>query len=195
MNVNNIEEIYRAAFDEHAQVHAATSESCIEPLVTLTNLCSESLEKGGKILFAGNGGSAADAQHLAAELTIRFEHDRPAMAAIALTTDTSALTAGANDLGFEKIFARQIEALGKPGDVFIGITTSGSSPNILLALIQAQKLGLKTAVLTGIKGVNANVTPDVVISVPSKSTARIQEEHIALGHMLCKGLELQFLSL
>lgn len=190
--IQSLEEIYKATFAEHAQVHAATASACIATLIELTGLCIESLENGGKILFAGNGGSAADAQHLAAELTIRFECDRPAMAAVALTTDTSALTAGANDLGFERIFSRQIEALGKPGDVFIGISTSGNSPNILLALQTAQKLGIKTVAFTGINGISQTVQPDLVMSVPSQSTARVQEEHITLGHMLCKGLEEHF---
>src|SRR5579863_5284531 len=121
----------------------------MEMIQAIAQVCVQTLRAGGKLLFFGNGGSAADAQHLAAELVIRYHLDRPAIAAIALNTDTSALTAGANDMGFECIFARQIEALGRPGDVAVGISTSGRSPNVLAALTAARKRGLATTALTG----------------------------------------------
>src|SRR5262245_33371748 len=149
----------------------------------------ECIGGGGKLMFFGNGGSAGDAQHLAAELTIRYSKDRAAIAAIALTADTSAITAGANDLGFEQIFARQIEALGRRGDLALAITTSGRSPNVILALEAAKKLGLVAAALTGGDGGKLPGLADPLLIVPSKTTARIQEMHISLGQMLCAGLE------
>jgi D-sedoheptulose 7-phosphate isomerase len=142
-------------------------------------------------MFFGNGGSAADAQHLATELTIRYKKNRAAIAAIALTTDSSALTAAGNDLGFEQIFARQIEALGKPGDVAIGISTSGTSPNVIAALKQAKTLGLVTGALGGKGGGDLAQVADHLLVVPSDTTARIQEMHIMLGQMLCGALEIE----
>ena len=142
-------------------------------------------------MFFGNGGSAADAQHLATELTIRYKHDRVAIAAIALTTDTSALTAAGNDLGFEQIFARQIEALGKPGDVAIAISTSGKSPNVIAALKQARSMRLVTAAFGGKDGGDMAAPVDHLLVVPSATTARIQEMHILLGQMLCGALEIE----
>jgi D-sedoheptulose 7-phosphate isomerase len=150
----------------------------------------EALRKGRKVLFAGNGGSAADAQHLAAELVGRFAYDRPGLPAIALTTDTSALTAIGNDYGFEQLFSRQVEALGKSGDVFIGITTSGKSPNILKALEAARKLGVTTMGWTG------RVAPepflslsDQVLSIDADTTARVQQGHMIVGHIVCALVE------
>ena len=154
-------------------------------------VCVASLRSGGKILLAGNGGSAADAQHLATELTIRYKKNRAAIAAIALTTDSSALTAAGNDLGFDQIFARQIEALGKPGDVAIGISTSGTSPNVIAALKQAKAGGLITAALGGKNGGDLAQCADHLLVVPSDTTARIQEMHILLGQMLCGALEIE----
>jgi D-sedoheptulose 7-phosphate isomerase len=141
------------------------------------------------VLLFGNGGSAADAQHIAAELVIRYKADRLPIAAIALTTDTSALTAGGNDMGFESIFSRQIEALGRPRDVAVGISTSGNSPNVLKALRQAKAMGLHTVGLAGGSGGRMAELCDALISVPSDVTARIQEMHILVGHILCKTLE------
>ena len=137
------------------------------------------------------GGSAADAQHLATELTVRYKSNRAAIAAIALTTDSSALTAAGNDLGFERIFARQIEALGRPGDVAIGISTSGTSPNVLAALKQAKAIGLVTAGFGGKQGGELGKYADHLLVVPSETTARIQEMHILLGQMLCGALEIE----
>jgi D-sedoheptulose 7-phosphate isomerase len=149
----------------------------------------DSLKSGGKILFFGNGGSAADAQHIATELTIRFVNDRPAIAAIALTTDTSTLTAAGNDYGFDHIFARQIEALGKPGDIAIGISTSGNSANILNAFIAAKAHDLTTIGFGGRDGGKMVPLCHHTLIVPNDETARIQEMHIVLGHMLCAAIE------
>jgi D-sedoheptulose 7-phosphate isomerase len=175
--------------DEHATVFAQTREICLEPLERLIEEATARLSKGGKILFFGNGGSAADAQHFATELTIRFAKDRRALAGLALTTDTSALTACGNDFGFDQIFSRQIEALGRAGDLALAISTSGNSPNILAAVQQAKAGGLFTAALTGKTGGKLRDTVDLLIDVPSKTTARIQEMHLLLGHMLCQQIE------
>jgi D-sedoheptulose 7-phosphate isomerase len=152
-------------------------------------LCSRSLKKGNKIIFAGNGGSAADAQHLAAELVNRFSFDRPALAAVAITTDTSVITSISNDYKFEKLFARQLEAIGKSGDIFISLSTSGNSANILEGLRVAKKLGLITIGLTGISGGKMKKFCDMIIKVPSDETPRIQEVHILIGHIICSLVE------
>jgi D-sedoheptulose 7-phosphate isomerase len=144
------------------------------------------LRNGRKMLFFGNGGSAADSQHLAAEMVGRFGPDRAPLAAIALSTDTSILTAVSNDYGYEKVFARQIEALGNPGDIAIGISTSGNSANILDALDVARNKGLFTVGFTGETGGKMNGRAEVLFRVPSRVTARIQETHILLGHILCE---------
>ena len=151
----------------------------------MATACIAALRVGRKILFAGNGGSAADAQHLAGELVSRFNYDRPGLAAFALTTDTSVLTAIGNDYGYERLFARQVEAVGNPGDVFIGISTSGRSPNILKALQAARAKGLVTVGLTGRSGGAMREWCDHCLSSPSDATPRIQEGHIAIGHTLC----------
>lgn len=147
--------------------------------------CIQCLDAGGKILLAGNGGSAADAQHIAGEFVSRFAFDRPGLPAIALTTDTSILTAIGNDYGFEKLFARQVQAHGQKGDVFIGYTTSGKSPNILLALQEARSRGLVTIGFTGSRGGPMGELCDHLLKVPSADTPRIQEGHALLGHILC----------
>lgn len=147
--------------------------------------CIHCLHAGGKILLAGNGGSAADAQHIAGEFVSRFAFDRPGLSAIALTTDTSILTAIGNDYGFEKLFARQVQAHGKNGDVFIGYSTSGKSPNILLALQEARARGLVTIGLTGNHGGIMGEFCDHLLEVPNADTPRIQEGHAVLGHILC----------
>ncbi|MBE6382767.1 MAG: D-sedoheptulose 7-phosphate isomerase [Lentisphaerae bacterium] len=148
-------------------------------------LCSNALAAGGKVMFCGNGGSAADAQHLAAELTGRYEMDRPGMAGLALTTDTSALTAISNDYGYERVFARQVEALGRPGDVLVAISTSGNSPNVVAAAETARKLGVKTVALAGAGGGKLASVCDVVLAVPATRASHVQEMHIAVGHMIC----------
>jgi D-sedoheptulose 7-phosphate isomerase len=176
-----------------AQEHRAAFDALVaqfaEPFGRMLVIWEGAIRGGGKLLIFGNGGSAADAQHIAAELVIRYHSDRPAIAAIALTTDTSALTAGANDLGFETIFSRQVEALGRPGDVAVGISTSGRSPNVLAGLRVARARGLRTTGLTGGDGGELPSLCDASLIVPSRVTARIQEMHIFLGHMLCKALE------
>ena len=176
-------------FDEHENVLAATRDTLAAPFAALLERCAEAIAGGGKLLFFGNGGSAADAQHLATELTVRFVENRPAIAAIALTTDSSAVTAAGNDLGFEQIFARQIEALGKAGDVAIGISTSGRSANVTLALRRARELELRACALSGGDGGDLVGLADPLLLVPSRTTARIQEMHITLGQILCGALE------
>jgi len=182
---------FEAEFAEHHDTARRTETALAGAFADLVATCAKAIRGGGKLLFFGNGGSAADAQHLATELTIRYVTDRAAIAAIALTTDTSALTAAGNDLGFERIFARQIEALGRPGDIAIAISTSGRSPNIIAALKQAKAMQLITAALGG-KGGGALVgLADHLLVVPSDVTARIQEMHITLGQMLCGALEIE----
>ncbi|WEJ71902.1 D-sedoheptulose 7-phosphate isomerase [Pseudomonas sp. PSE14] len=149
------------------------------------NSITNAMRKGNKLLLAGNGGSAADAQHIAGEFVSRFAFDRPGLPAVALTTDTSILTAIGNDYGYEKLFARQVQALGQPGDVFMCYSTSGSSKNILLALEQAKSMGLTCVGLTGNKGGPMHDLCDHVLAVPSGSTPKIQEGHLILGHIIC----------
>jgi D-sedoheptulose 7-phosphate isomerase len=163
-----------------------------EPLLAcvaeVARVIERALRAGGKVLFAGNGGSAADAQHLAAEFVSRFEFDRPGLASIALNTDTSMLTAIGNDYGYDYVFARQVEANGRAGDVFVGISTSGNSKNVLRAVDAAKKLGVVTVALCGAGGQLKEIC-DHVIAVPSTHTPRIQENHILLGHALCALVE------
>lgn len=151
--------------------------------------CVTSLRSGGKILLAGNGGSAADAQHMAGEYVSRFMYDRPGLAAIALTTDTSILTAIGNDYGYEKLFARQIQALGRAGDVFIGYSTSGASPNIIRGFEAARTAGLTCIGFTGNRGGPMHDLCDIVLAVPSADTPKIQEGHFVLGHIVCALVE------
>ena len=146
----------------------------------------QALKRGGKIIFFGNGGSAADSQHLAAEFVGRFKKDRKALAAVALTTDTSILTSLANDYGYEVIFAKQIEALGNKGDVAVGISTSGKAKNVIRALKRAKEMNIKTIALTGGDGGMLIKMADISLCVPSKVTARIQEAHITIGHIICE---------
>ncbi len=172
---------FAAEFAEHADVTARTQAALAAEFAKLVQACVKALRDGGKLMFFGNGGSAGDAQHLAAELTIRYKANRPAIAALALTTDTSALTAAANDLGFEQVFARQIAALGKPGDVALGISTSGRSRNVLAALRQAREMRIATGGPSGQSGGDLAAVCDHLLRVPSETTARIQEMHILLG--------------
>jgi D-sedoheptulose 7-phosphate isomerase len=181
---------YEAEFVEHRAVAEATQRAMKADFAKLLAQAVATLRNGNKIFFFGNGGSASDAQHLATELTVRYVKNRPALAAIALTTDCSALTAIPNDIGFHRMFSRQIEALGKAGDLAVGITTSGESPNVLEAFKVAKKMGIVSACLTGKGGGKAKDLADICLIVPSKTTARIQEMHITLGQMLCGGVEL-----
>jgi phosphoheptose isomerase len=178
-----------SALREGAGVRARLLAACGRETVAAAQLLVAALRRGGRVLLFGNGGSAADAQHLAAELVGRFERERAALPALALTTDTSALTAIGNDYGFDEVFARQVEALGRPGDVAVGLSTSGSSPNVLRGLEAARARGLATIGLTGRDGGALARLADVVIVAPSDVTAFIQECHIALGHALCGAVE------
>jgi D-sedoheptulose 7-phosphate isomerase len=182
---------FKAELAEHHEVARRTEAALSGAFVALVAACVRSVRGGGKILFFGNGGSAADAQHLAAELTIRYKKSRAPIAAIALSTDTSALTAAGNDLGFEMIFSRQLEALGRPGDVAVAISTSGKSANVIAGLRQAKSMGLVTVALGGQGGGDMAGLADHLLAVPSEITARIQEMHITLGQMLCAALEIE----
>ena len=188
-NLNFIADDYTQAFHEQRAVSLATEAACFVAYNQLVTCCLTAITGGGKILFFGNGGSAADAQHLATELTVRFSVNRPAIPALALTTDSSALTAIGNDFSFEEIFSRQLEALGRPGDVAIGITTSGQSPNITRALTVATEKGLVAAAFGGKDGGKLVGLADPYVIVPGTTTARIQEMHITLGQLLCGALE------
>ena len=187
----DLTEYFKTEFAEHHEVARSSEAALSGAFADLVGACVKSVRGGGKLMFFGNGGSAADAQHLATELTVRYRKDRSPIAAIALTTDGSALTAGGNDLGFERVFARQIEALGRSGDVAIAMSTSGKSPNVIAALKQARASGLVTAALGGKGGGDMAPLADYLLAVPSLSTARIQEMHLALGQMLCGALEIE----
>lgn len=160
-------------------------KALLNQVVECAEIIVDTLRKGGKVLIAGNGGSAADAQHIAGEFVSRFNYDRPGLAAIALTTDTSILTAIGNDYGYERLFSRQVQALGREGDVFIGITTSGNSVNVLEALKTAKDAGLKTIGFTGSTGGKMAGICDITLRMPSPETPKIQEGHIAIGHIIC----------
>ena len=163
-------------------------ESLLRRLLAVADAMTATLRQGGRVLLAGNGGSAADAQHLAAELVSRFEFDRPGLPALSLSTDTSMLTAIGNDYGYEQLFRRQLQAQGRPGDLFIGITTSGRSPNVLAALQACAGLGITAVALCGQGGALDHLA-NHVLRVPSSHTARIQECHILIGHLLCAHVE------
>lgn len=183
------EEVARQELLDGVALRERAARELAAPLARAAQVIADALRAGGKLLLCGNGGSAADAQHYATELVARlYQRERPAMAAIALTTDTSALTALANDYGFDRVFARQVEALGRPGDVLLGLSTSGNSPNVLRAMEQARVQGMKIVVFTGEGGAMAPAA-DVALSVPASNTMRIQEIHLALGHTLCKLIE------
>lgn len=176
-------------FAEHQDVFSKTQAAVQPAFCSLLEACTDCIKAGGKILFFGNGGSAGDAQHLSTELVVRYRDNRAPIPAIALTTDTSALTAIGNDLGFDHLFSRQIEALGKPGDIALAITTSGKSPNVTKGLEMAKQKGLVTASLTGKGGGDILSLCDHALVVPSQTTARIQEMHIFIGQLLCDALE------
>jgi len=186
--MNYIEKI-SVHFNEHLQIISALHASYINSIQSTGFQIAGSLKEGGALFWCGNGGSAADSQHLAAELVGRFKKDRKALRSIALTTDTSVLTCVANDYSYEDIFSRQLEALASGGDVLVAISTSGSSENVLQALKVAKKLGVKTIALLGKDGGQAKALVDLAIVIPSDSTARIQEAHILIGHILCDLIE------
>jgi len=178
---------------ESADVKKKVAEECLESILVASQLIVDTFESGSKVMICGNGGSAADSQHMATELVCALNKtfNRPGLPAIALTTDTSILTACANDLGFEKVFKRQVDALGRPGDLLIGISTSGSSPNILIAAKAAKSANISTIALTGNSG-KLQKMADVAICVPSSMTQYIQESHIAIEHILCELVEEHF---
>ena len=179
-------------FNEHLKTSKATMESIGDSLEIAAKLCIESLKSGGKILIFGNGGSATDAQHIAAELVGRYKAERKGLAAIALTTDTSALTSIGNDYGYKRVFDRQVEALANKGDAVIGISTGGSSANVISALKLANDLGCKTIGLSGRDGGEMNTLCDINLVVPADDTPRIQEMHIVIGHTICHLIDLEF---
>lgn len=175
---------------ESAEVKKKVAEECLESIFGATQLIIDAFESGGKLLICGNGGSAADSQHMASEFIciLNKDFERPGLPAIALTTDTSILTAYANDMGFGRIFKRQVQALGKPGDVLIAISTSGNSQNVIVAVETAKLAKIRTIVLTGMDGKLKGMA-DIAISVPSTTTQYIQESHIAIEHIICELVE------
>lgn len=175
--------------EESAQLKRAVAHDLTDKIATAAQMIIDAYKEGGKVLLIGNGGSAADAQHLAAELIGRFKLERKALAAIALTTDTSVLTALANDYGYDIVFSRQIEALADDRDVLIAITTSGTSSNILKAVEMAHSKGIKVIGLTGGNGGKLKDMVNLAITVPSDNISRIQEAHITIGHIICKLVE------
>lgn len=180
--------IFDRAIAEHSEM-VRELPSLQPQLEMIAARLAEAILKARKILWCGNGGSAADAQHLAAELVGRFRKERRALASIALTTNTSVLTAIGNDYGYEHVFRRQVEAFCQPGDVVVGISTSGNSANVCIALRTARDLGAYTVALTGLGGGAVARSADIALCIPSKDTARIQEAHILCGHMLCDWIE------
>lgn len=182
-----------ASLNESAQTKLDMIDACGEDILAAIDLMVSSFREGKKLLLCGNGGSAADAQHLATEFVIRLNHElsRPAIPAIALTTDTSNLTAGGNDIGFENVFARNVEALGAEGDVLYAISTSGNSPNVIKAVEMARKKGMKVIGMLGGHGGKLKPLVDVAIVIPSGNVQRIQEGHITAGHIIFELTELE----
>jgi D-sedoheptulose 7-phosphate isomerase len=187
---SEIAPIIKSRLEESAQVKLAMAQNMLGEIERMVTFVLAAINRGGKVVVFGNGGSAADAQHLVSELVGRFKLERPALPAIALSTNTSILTAIANDYGYDMVFSRQIEALVTEKDVVIGISTSGRSPNVIEAIKAAKKKGAKTIVLTGGKApIKSRQVADLVLAVPSDSTPRIQESHITIGHIVCELVE------
>lgn len=184
----NMQQSYQNNLTQHLELFKQM-EDYLPQAEALANACFDALNKGGKIVFFGNGGSAADSQHLAAEFVVRFKKERRALASIALTTDTSILTANANDYSFDSVFSRQVEALVNENDVVIGLTTSGTSANINLALEAANELGAYTVALTGRDGGKVKDIAKLPIIIKNDITARIQEAHMFIGHWLCEAID------
>ncbi len=174
---------------ESIQVKEELLRTKIGEILEIAELMIDCIKKGGKVILFGNGGSASDSQHIAAELVGRFKKDRPGMPAIALTTNTSILTSLSNDYGYDIVFARQIEALAQKNDVIVGISTSGKAKNVAMGIKQAKKMGVKSIALTGGDGGDLAKLADVSLIVPSAITARIQEAHITIGHIVCELVE------
>jgi len=188
-----MQSIIEFEFNEHLKTSQTTLEYIAKPLEIAANLCIDCLKNDGKILIFGNGGSAADAQHIAAEMVGRYKVERKGLAAVALTTDTSALTSIGNDYGYNHVFDRQVEALANKGDVVIGISTGGSSSNVISGLQTAKELGCKLIGFSGRDGGEMNTLCDVNLVVPAKDTPRIQEMHIVIGHTICHLVDQEFL--
>ncbi len=184
-----IKNFFHSQLDEHELILNKTRLHLESDFVKLVDICVESVKKNKKIIFFGNGGSASDSQHLATELTVRFSKNRKAIPALSLVTDTSAISAIANDFGFKYLFSRQIEALGEKDDVAIGISTSGKSLNVIEGLKSAKKKNIKCIIFTGQNSKSFRKFCDCVISIPAKNTSRIQEMHITIGQMLCNAIE------
>jgi D-sedoheptulose 7-phosphate isomerase len=186
--------ISRLKFSVSDSIHTKqllfTDELLLDQIMSVIEIIVSALKNGGRIILAGNGGSAADAQHIAAEFVSRFEFDRPGLPALSLATDTSMITAIGNDYGYERLFLRQLQAQARPGDVFVGITTSGKSPNVLLAFEACKELQVTSIALCGLGG-SLEDKVDRILRVPSRHTPRIQECHILIGHMICAEVELQ----
>lgn len=187
-------DVLLATFADTIALHQQVKDGETRPVLDAAAAISSSLHAGGKLLVFGNGGSASDAQHVAAELVGRFERERGGMAAVALTADPGVLTSISNDYGYERVFARQVEALGRPGDVAFGISTSGGSANVVAGLRAARTRGLKTVALTGRDGGAVGEAAEVHINVPSTSTARVQEVHRTLLHVICDLVERAFVA-
>lgn len=176
---------------DHRESFESSVAGLHAPFAHMLSIWEASIRRGGKLLIFGNGGSAGNAQHIAAELVIRYKDDRAPIAAVALTVDVSTLTAAGNDMGFDAVFSRQVQGLGRPGDVAVGISTSGRSPNVLAALREARAGNLATTGLIGADGGPMRALCDAAIVIPSAVTARIQEMHLLVSHMLCKALEIR----
>lgn len=192
MSSSSPSELIQKTIAEHVVTVAAFEDSCAEVIREMAALCVKALGAGNKVCFFGNGGSAADAQHFAAELVVRFTRNRKGLPSLAFTTDSSVLTACANDFGFEFVFARQVEALCLHGDVVVGISTSGNSPNVVRGLEIAQASGITTFAFTGAGGGRCAEVADHLLAVPSEVTARVQECHLIAGHLLCDLVEVAF---
>lgn len=187
----SLEDFISNSLFESAEIKEKIEEQCLDDILKIIFTLTDSFRKGKKLLLCGNGGSAADCQHIAAEFMIRLSHDlnRPAIAAIALTTDTSNLTAGGNDIGFENVFARNVEGLGNQGDILLGISTSGNSPNVIKAFEKAKEKGMTTIAFLGGTGGKIKDMVDCSLIIPSNSTQRIQEGHITVAHIVCEAVE------
>jgi D-sedoheptulose 7-phosphate isomerase len=189
LEANMTEKILRSNIEESIQIHGQLLDACLPSIVTAANVLVTAYRSGRKALFFGNGGSAMDAQHLAAEFVGRYLRERSPLPAVALSANISAVTAIANDYGYEQVFSRQLQALGVPGDVAVGISTSGNSANVIEAILCARNIGIHTIGLTGASGGRMREIVDTLIAVPSAETPRIQECHILIGHALCDVVE------
>lgn len=190
----HIRDLIRARLEESARVQRAVADQAADDIAAAARTIVDAFRSGHKLLLCGNGGSAADAQHVAGELVGRYLQERRPLPAIALTADSAVLTAIGNDYGFDRVFARQVEALARPGDVLMAISTSGSSPDVLAAVEAARKLGAKTIGLTGETGGKLTALVDLCFRVPSEETPRIQEAHIAVAHVICELVEAELVA-